>query len=448
MASGTRDRWSRWAELAVNGLALSLVARRGLELAQVVASGRWSRCRLASLVDRDVAGECRIVCVVPMYLEHDIAADTVRFWHHIAQRTKVDQVVFVTTAKEQPSRRATTRDIVADELAALGHPDRIRHLHCDEAARFRAAQLNLAVQQTRPGAGTAGRSASGTWIAVYNADSRPADATFVELARRIHAEPGTRVFQQLADYVIPQRPGTGLVTAGNAVLQTWWTRSHYFARNTCGGRSRSWWAVTTPYSTFGHGEFVRLDFLDDIGGFPDFAYADGLLLGWICRLRAEPIGLLASRDYAEVPRTARDIVTQQTAWMRGLLNFGATVAWCRQHGHLRLTAPELAALRAAHGVIPVAWGLSTAAVLAGGVVVAAGVAARGPTRGDLARLAGLLAYPVVPAFALPGTGDKPAGLRTRLAGAAVSWPIEGLALWPALISHIDRRQQAPAKTPR
>jgi hypothetical protein len=55
---------------------------------------------------------------------------------------------------------------------------------------------------------------------------------------------------------------------------------------------------------------------------------------------------------------------------------------------------------------------------------------------------------VVPALALPGTGEKPAGLRTRIAGAAASWPIEGLALWPALISHIGRRQQAPAKTPR
>jgi hypothetical protein len=65
--------------------------------------------------------------------------------------------------------------------------------------------------------------------------------------------------------------------------------------------------------------------MDDIGGFPDFAYADGLLLGWICRLAGEPIGLLASRDIAEVPCSATDILTQQTAWLRGLLNFGATV---------------------------------------------------------------------------------------------------------------------------
>lgn len=105
-------------------------------------------------------------------------------------------------------------------------------------------------------------------------------------------------------------------------------------------------------------------------------------------------------------------------------------------------------LRAAHAAIPVAWGLSTAVVLAGGAVVAAGGATRGLAKGDLVRLAGLLTYPVVPALALAGTTDGPARPGTRLAGAALSWPIEGLAFWPALISHVRRGQQAPAKTPR
>jgi hypothetical protein len=382
-----------------------------------------------------------------MYLEQDIAADTVRFWRHLARRALVDQVVFVTTAKER-SDRVSTSDIVAAELGALGDCGRLRHLHCDEVSRFRASQLNLAVRRTRGSGGGAGGPAGMTWIAVYNADSRPAGTTFAELAQQARAEPGTRVFQQLADYVVPQRPGTGLTAAGNAVLQTWWTRSHYFARSACGARDRSWRAAATPYSTFGHGEFVRLDFLDDIGGFPGFAYADGLLLGWICRLRAEPIGLLASRDYVEVPRTARDLVMQQTAWMRGLLNFGATVDWCRQHGHLRLSGRELAGLRCAHGTIPVAWGLSTLAVAGGVAAVAASVAGHGLTGGDMARLAVLLAYPVVPALALAGTGTRPAALPVRCAGAVVSWPVEGLAFWPALASHVQRRQQAPAKTPR
>lgn len=276
-------------------------------------------------------------------------------------------------------------------------------------------------------------------------------------ARRVHlrragtehqAEPDTRVFQQLGDYVVPERPGTGIVAVGNAVLQTWWTRSHYFTRNRRGCRTASWRAATSPYSTFGHGEFVRGDFLTDIGGFPDFAYADGLLLGWICRLRAEPIGLLASRDHAEVPRTVRDLITQQTAWMRGMLNFGATVDWCRRNGHLRLAPREVTGLRLAHGCIAVTWGLSTVGLLAGLGVTLAGVARRGPTRADLARLTVLVIHPVLPALVANISGPTTRGPARRLAGVAVSWPIEGLALWPALASHLRHRQQAPAKTPR
>lgn len=451
MASDTRGRWPQFGDHAVTGLAVSLVVRRGLESAQVLASERWSRRRLASVTafSQSYGGGSRIICVVPMYLEQDIAANAVRFWHRLGQRVDIDQVIFVTTEKEQTGRDETTRDIVATELARLGYPERLRLLHCGEAHRFRAAQLNLAVKWAGLAEGSAGPSDDRTWIGVYNADSRPADSTFAELAQCASAEPNTRVYQQLVDYVVPERPGTRTVASGNAVLQTWWTRSHYYARNRCGGRERSWRATRTAYSTFGHGEFIRSDFLNDIGGFPDFAYADGLLLGWICRLRAEQIGLLASRDRAEVPRTARDLVTQQKAWIRGLFNFGATVAWCRRHGHLLLTKGEVAALRLSHGVIPVAWGLSTPAVVAAAAMVSADVARRGPNRVDALRLGALLAYPFVPALVLAGTrAHSKAGLSTQVAGVGASWPIEGLAFWPAVASLAWRRQEAPAKTPR
>ncbi|GAA0480171.1 hypothetical protein Aca07nite_87860 [Actinoplanes capillaceus] len=446
MRTDTHSRWSRLGDYAVTGLAVGLLARRALEVGAVITSGRWSRRRLADLGPDSPASDAepRIVCVVPLYLEQQLAADTVRFWHHLVLQTRVDQVVFVTTAKEHAEDATLTRDLVLAELAALGHPERLTHVHCAEVTRYRASQLNLAVAQSQ----TDGQPPAGTWIAVYNADSRPAESTFAELAQRIGAEPGTRVFQQLGDYVVPERPGTGIVAVGNAVLQTWWTRSHYFARNRRGSRTTSWRAATSPYSTFGHGEFIRGDFLADIKGFPDFAYADGLLLGWICRLRGEPIGLLASRDHAEAPRTARDLITQQTAWIRGMLNFGATVAWCRQNGHLRLAPHEVAGLRLAHGGITVTWGLSTAGLLAGIAVTLAGAASRGPTRADLTRLTVLLIHPLLPALMPNISGPTTRGPGRRLAGVAAAWPIEGLALWPALADHLRRRQQAPAKTPR
>jgi hypothetical protein len=383
-----------------------------------------------------------------MYLEQDIAADTVRFWHALLTQADiaVDEVLFVGTAKEQATSGPSTQELVETELAALGdHGGQLRLLHCEQATRFRASQLDLAVSDARQRHTAADTT---LWVGVYNADSRPQPETFTELRHRLRTEPEARVFQQLVTYVVPQRPPTSPVAVGNAVLQTWWTHTHYWARNRRGARGRGWWAASVPYSTFGHGEFVRADFLEEIGGFPDFAYADGLLLGWVARLRGEPIGLLAAQDVAEVPRTGRDLVTQQTAWLRGLLNFDATVGWCRDKGLLNLTPAQVAALRVRHLAIPVAWGLSTAAVAAAAGLVVGRIVTGRATWVDQLAGAGLLAYPLLPAL-VPIAGEhRRDGLVQRLAGVALSWPLEGLAFWPALASRIRRVQKAPAKTPR
>jgi hypothetical protein len=403
-----------------------------------------------------------VVCVVPLYQEQDIAAETVRFWHGIAERKLCDLVLLVTTAKEaeeydcgdqaygRVEGQVSTRGMVEAELARLRvDPERIRLVHCREPARYRAAQLNLAVQTAldRFHPDAPDDAPARVWIAVYNADSRPDAGTFDEFRRRAAAAPNVRMWQQLADYVVPDRP-SGHLAAGNAILQTWWTLAHYVARNNRSGSRCGFWARTSPFSTFGHGEFVRTDWLDDYGGFPAFGYADGLLLGWMCRLGAEPIGLLNSHDVAEVPRTARDLITQQTAWMRGLLNFPRTLAWCRVHGGLRLGKAELAFLRAQHVIIPVAWGLSTPASAAGLITALWRLRNQRTRAADLAALAGLLTYPMLASLIPTTAQQQAASWRSRILAASLVWPLEGLAFWPALVQHLRGDQDAPAKTPR
>ena len=447
--SATLARCSRLIDGGGFCVATSLVARRSLELVEVSLSSRWSRRRIADLGEKPIPAGPRITCVIPMYQEQDIAADTVRAWHEIVQQSSIEQVVLVTTTKEQPAAGRSTHDVLLEALTALHRgDDRILLLRCEDVTPFRASQLNLAVEHARRRQAVTHTSHDEIWIGVYNADSRPQPSTFSELAQRTRAEPRTRIFQQLVDYVVPQRPGTGHVAVGNAVLMTWWTRSHYWARNQRGSRGASWWSATAPYSTFGHGEFIRIDFLDEIGGFPDFAYADGLLLGWICRLRAEPIGLLASRDVAEVPRTATDLLTQQTAWMRGLLNFGVTTQWCRDHGHLRLTSREVALLRLAHGSIPVVWGLSSIAAGAAFAHSVGRITAGRASRADFLKLAVLTSHALLPAL-LPRADLQPRHPRVRrMLGASLAWPVEGLAFWPALIARLRRTGHPPTKTPR
>jgi GT2 family glycosyltransferase len=231
------------------------------------------------------------------------------------------------TAPESDQAGPTTHALLQAALAA--DADAGGDPLVPEVCPYRAAQLDRAVEW-----GGRASPPPQMWIGIYNADSRPQPETFEELRMQIAAAPAVRVFQQLVDYVVPDREGSGKVAAGDAVLQTWWTLSYYVSRNTVGQPDDTMWSRTSPYSTFGHGEFIRTDFLESIGGFPRYAYADGLLLGWVARLAGEPIGLLLSRDIAEVPRTAEDLVLRQTVWLWGLLNFSITIERRRSQGLL------------------------------------------------------------------------------------------------------------------
>lgn len=442
MATPTRHHFSRlssWVPL----FAAALLLRRLVEHCCLRRSGRWISAREAAVQRKrgDILG-CLVICIVPMYQELEIVSDAVRYWHWLLGEAEVSEVLLVTTAKED-DLPSSTRSGVAEALALLTPDPRLRLLHCPVVHGFRAAQLNFALEDVRMRHGLQATDTARVWVGVYNADSRPEVGTFREL-RHVVTVPGPRLYQQMVDYVVPARPGVSWVATGNATLQTWWTWSHYWARSVRGNRSPGRWSATSPFSTFGHGEFARLDFLDEIGGFPDFAYADGLLLGWMARLMGEHIGLLASRDRAEVPRRPSDLLVQQRAWMRGLLSFGATVRWARKAGRLRLTQAEVLALSLEHGAIPLSWGLSTPAVACALLLLASRARPR-PTSRDLATLVGLLLYPALPGLLT----DEPAGGRLLLmAATCASWAIEGLAFWPGLFSHLANRQAAPEKTPR
>jgi len=446
MGMATRHRYSSISRRATHLFAAGLLARRAAETVQGRRCTAWSDARRSSVAADNGDGSGRLVVVVPLYQEQQIAGDAVAYWRTLVQTAEIDEVIFVTTAKELDAGQPTTQALLAEVLARAPE-SRLRHVHCTTVTRFRAAQLNLAVSDARDRYCCGESGEAGVWIGVYNADSRPQASTFRELRQCARLWKETRAYQQLARYVVPDRPGVSWVAGGNAVLQTWWTRTHYWARNTRGGGSPHWRASTSPFSTFGHGEFIRLDLLDEVGGFPDFAYADGLLLGWIIRLMDEPIGLLASTDNAEVPRTACDLLTQQGAWMRGLLNFGATMRWARECGRLRLAAPEAAMLRCQHMIIPIAWGLSTPAVAAGMALVIGRFRRGQATWADAACLLGLASYPIIPALA-SAAEDSDASWPLRPIATASSWMVEGLAFWPALLSHLRKSQAAPAKTPR
>jgi hypothetical protein len=97
-------------------------------------------------------------------------------------------------------------------------------------------------------------------------------------------------------------------------------------------------------------------------------------------------------------------------------------------------------------IIPIAWGLSTPVVVAGTALMIERFRHGEATPADAACLLGLVSYPVIPALA--SAADDEAPPFTRSVATACSWTVEGLAFWPAFLSHLRGTQAAPAKTPR
>lgn len=426
--------------------SLALALRRLWDLGQLRRCLAWERARLDGLrTTGDVDGPA-IHIIVPLYREELLVPSIVAFWCERCEQDRSLRVQLVTTDKEGDAA-GTTADEVRRCLAEGPVPG-VEHVHVREVHDFRAAQLNAAVERVRR---SSRRSPQAPWIGVYNADSRPSPATFRELRAAIARDGTTRAYQQLAQYVVPDSRPASMFMESFAALQTWWTYTRYFGRNTRARSSVRWWARTSPFSTFGHGEFFRVDLLDEIGGFPDFAYADGLLVGWLVRFGDDNIGLLASPDFAEVPRRPGLIVGQHRAWMRGLLNVRTAA-----HSNLRLKEGPLRPVErrllvTAHLAVPVAWGLRPLLASLSGVHALVQLARGSRTEGVIT-LAALLGYAVVPQLASPAFRRTPSASRRRLRTrqllcAPATLVLDGLgfvgAAWDAATSN-----GPPPKTPR
>src|SRR5438034_8965891 len=201
MATAMWDHFSKISRYATYLLAGGLFVRRVLEISQRRRCAAWSAARLSSVAAGTSDGCQHLDVVVPMYQEQAIAADTDDYWRRLVQTVEVDEVLFVTTAKEDDIGWPTTEALLGAALAQTSEP-RLGLLHCTTVTRFRAAQLNSAVTHARNRHCDAERGRKDVWIGVYNADSRPAASTFPELRHRVSSDKNTRAYQQLADYVV------------------------------------------------------------------------------------------------------------------------------------------------------------------------------------------------------------------------------------------------------
>jgi Glycosyltransferase like family 2 len=364
----------------------------GLMIATLILARQASGYRnlhrtLRFLADRDEgqpsAGHMPVVhIVVPMLREQPTVPAAMDWYAHILRHLPTWTVTFVTTAREDAERdllaglaSRSSRPLTAGsmpqatraELAALEHARRaasgplgqasaraalaavpttssmldaalgsaeldglaMRHVHYPGSGR-KAAQVNYA-------ASTLSDADDSSYLAVYDADSRPEPADLARIGHRIGLAAlrdgsAPQIVQQSARFAVTQAsPGSlGSATCrGAATLQTLWTlrreipsfRRYEHAIRTAHGRPVIDCARRGLAQTVGHGLFVRRDVFEQLGGLPEKTFLDDVPFGYRATMRAVQVEVVPHLETAEAPGDARELVSQSKRWFRSYLDY-------------------------------------------------------------------------------------------------------------------------------
>jgi len=269
-----------------------------------------------------LSSRLKFVILIPLLREQAVAAKLVRRMEALDLGSVADaRFVFITTSREG-SGKGSTAEIVEDVLRKRPNP-RFIHLHCDTGCdHYKADQLNYALMQLR----LEGNRDDSVFIGVYDADSSPDPRTLSYVVRAIEQTPNLRAIQQVPFYFqnvrnpknlrelyLMTRPLHNVLFAFTIELPCLRRQAELFSRP----RSSVKRIVNGWLSHgLGHGQFFRLDALNEHGGFQppscDTQFGHALAL---CGIPIYPHPML---DVGQTPESIRILMKQGIVWFNSM----------------------------------------------------------------------------------------------------------------------------------
>ena len=285
------------------------------------------------------------VHLVPAYYEPAIA-DTLAAL--LASRYPHDRLHVVVATREEeeraphPAMEATTAELVRRFRDSLPpwQQKMLTLVVAPAASGHKAHQLNWALRpETLHAALGDDHDPGRTWIGVSDADSLPDRNTYRWLAGDILAGHGRRAYQgitlSLANFdrldhrgrVCAIQQSSIFICVSIARFINEARRVALFAR--LRARAPRLAAAVRPVFEFcfrrsqiclGHNQFVRLDVLRSVGGFPTSGATEDSTLGYALGVRGLVMGALPMLELVDLPETTEKMVRQNARWYKGVLD--------------------------------------------------------------------------------------------------------------------------------
>ncbi len=271
----------------------------------------------------------KFIIIIPVLREKKILMKTVNYFLSLDYDPEQLTIIIVSTERENAEansklRQKTTIDLTEQLRDAVNErygKEIIVHLHYPRSDGKMVHQINYSFAYIFK---KGGYDLKNTFVALYNADSRPDPETF-SIVASLAGDQKRRVFQQSAlffDNFKRLKSTKNFFERGyliaNATLHSRWTLAHELPR-----LLRQSSCIRTFKKRFflshcvGHGLFLRLDFLKKIKSFPEHTLTEDLFFGYIVSALGEAIYPLPVMEQAEAPASFLSACKQKYVWFFG-----------------------------------------------------------------------------------------------------------------------------------
>ncbi len=251
---------------------------------------------------------CQIVIAIPCLREQNIIEDTVKYFKTISLDIPIILVTTQKEIKENKNNLKTTQDVIRTKI--ISKYDNVYWVDYPYETGYMADQLNYMLNNLNDILNKK-VNLENTYLALYNADSRPNEKTFYELKKINLRE--DEVVQQYSYCMKNYEDLTGIMK-GFSIYQ-----SNFEIK---AGLINAFFDSKILYTHIvGHGLIINLNMLKELGNFNTKFWCEDIYLGLQLKFNNIKIRPLLCLENMETPDKLSKLIQQNAVWFKTTSQF-------------------------------------------------------------------------------------------------------------------------------
>ena len=248
-----------------------------------------------------------IIIAIPVLREQNCIEDTIKYFNTIVKNIPIVLITTQKEIKENLTNEKTTQDIIKEKI--ITKYKNVYWVNYPYTEGYMANQLNYMLENLE-NIFNRKINLNKTYLALYNADSRPNMNTFEEIKQKIEHND---VVQQYS-YCMQNYEKINGVLKGFSIYQ-----SNFELKN---GLINSFFRSNILYTyVVGHGLIINMKLLKELGNFNTDFWCEDIYLGIQLKFNNIKITPLLTLESMETPDTLSKIIKQNSVWFKTTSQF-------------------------------------------------------------------------------------------------------------------------------